>query len=260
MSRRRRHHSRRRLLLAALALACPLLAVFVILPWVAARLAARTGSFSILNDIAKPFEAVAELGEEVVEGAEAAWNAITTVWRFLQHSGGVLDVAWDWVVHGVEWAARQGEQLADETYRTIAHLITHTLPELAEWVYRNSILWAWREIKKLARHVFAFIEHVIRWAQRELHRLYMLAAHWVHRLWRWAQHAVWWVEHRAGRVWFLLTHPDKLALMLAEHIIEPAFRWLMRKGAGLAVRLLKHEIARGSGLERFIEDVLHDML
>lgn len=255
-----RSRRRRKMLLIMLAVCCPLLFAFVILPWVAARLALRTGSMSILDQIGEAFSPVVELGEEVIEGAEAAWNALVTVWRFLQHAGGVLDVAWDWIVHGVEWAAQQAEQLAEETYRTIAHLLTRTLPELAEWVYRHSILWAWREIERLARRVFAFIRHVIHWAERKLHHLYELAAHWVHRLYRWAQHAVWWVEHRAHRVWFLLTHPDKLALMLAQHIIAPAFAWMLRYGSKLAVRLLKHELRRGSELEHFIEDVLHDML
>lgn len=250
----------RRVLLLTLAVACPLLALLLALPWLAARLAARTGSYSIFEAIAEPFEEVVGLGEEVVQGAEAAFNAIIAVWNYLRAAGGLLAAAWNWVSNGVEWFASQAEQLTDETFRTLAWLATRAIPEAAEWVYRHAILWALRELERLWRRAVALVEHAVRWVERELHRLYELARHWIDRIYRWAQHAVFWVEHHAAYVLYLLTHPEKLAIMLAKHILLPIVQWLLRSGSKLVAYLLKHELSRSGELDTLIEDVLHDLL
>lgn len=215
---------------------------------------------SIFDDIGKVFDPVVELGEEVIEGAEAAYHAIAIVWKYLTETARFVTVAWDWVVKGVEWFADQAEALAEETFGAMWHILTQVIPEVAEWVYRHAILWALHQIEGLAKRAWHWVRSAIRWAQREFLKAERFVKHLFHNIIKWAEHAVWWVKHRAEYVWHILTHLPRLAAMLAAHIVEPILKWLFRHGSKIVVRLLRSAAHQGSDVERFVEDVLHDML
>lgn len=215
---------------------------------------------SIIDSAEKLASGIIGGAEDVVGLAKRVWDAFKLVWWFLTHVGQLLDEAWVWLVHGVEWFGEQLDHLAGETFGTLWNLVTHVVPSLAAWAYTHSIGWAWKEIVLLEHAVHKFIDDVIKWAGKALHDLEKLLLGWVHKILHWAHNAVWWVAHRAETVWHLLTHPAVLAELLAAHIVWPVVRWFLKAGAHVVVSLLKQAASRGSEVEHLLEDVIHDML
>lgn len=215
---------------------------------------------SIIDDIGGAVGSVIGAAEDVGKFAGKVWHAFKLVWWLLTHVAVLLENAWDWVVHGVEWFGLQAEQLASHTFGTFWNLIMHTLPGLVAWTYNHSIGWAYKEILLAVHAIHKFIDDVIKWAGKAFNDVRRTIVHWVREITHWAAGAVRWVTHFGDTVWRLISHPGQLANILADHIVWPVVRWLLRSGANIVVYLLKQAIHSGSGVEHLIEDILHDML
>lgn len=215
---------------------------------------------SIIGKIEGAVGGVISAGEDVVGLAKKVWDAFKSLWWLLDHAALLLTDAWDWMVKGAEYIGVGMEHLISQTGGAIWDLVTHDLPALASWVYRNAIAWAWHEITALAGAVEHRVLGVIHWAGHELHRLEQLILGWVKSLIRWAEGAVRWVERFGGIVWHLISHPLVLAELLADYIVWPVVKWFLRAGAHIVVYLLKRAATQGSEVEHLFEDVLHDLL
>lgn len=215
---------------------------------------------SVIDTVGEGFEAALGAGESVVHGAEAAYHGFIRVWHFLTVVAQWLLTAWGTLWNGVSWFATQAEVLAHEIFGTIWHVAFSIIPNLAKWVYNNVIRWAFDELVKLADEAYHWVSEAVRWAERELHRAVRDLRGFIGGVVNWAKHAVWWVEHHAHYVLFMLTHPEKLVLLIVDHIVWPIVKWILRSGASIIVWLLKDAAGRGNEIEHFLEDVLHDML
>ena len=219
---------------------------------------------SVLKDVGNALESAGEAvvggAEDVIKLAGKVFKAFEWVWWFLKSTAKVLDGAWDWVVHGAEWIGVNLDDLASETFGWAWGIVSHLVPNIAAWVYNNSIGWAFKEIGVLASESWKWVKGAVSWAGKELDKLGKLLSHEVKSIEKWAAGAVHWFEHRAAYVWHLLTHPLDLANILAEHIVWPIVKWILKSSAPIFVWLFKAAASEGSAVEHLIEDILHDML
>lgn len=205
-------------------------------------------------------EAVISAGESVVHLAEKVFHGFEWLWWFLKNTAKILDGAWDWVVHGVEWLGINLDHLAGETFGWGWGIVTHLLPSLVAWAYNNSIGWAWGELKMLAKSAAKAVSDALKWAAKEIDYVEKVIGRDVKSVTKWAAGAVSWVEHRAEYVWHLLTHPAALAELLAADIVVPIVKFILKSSAPIVVWLLKGALSEGSEAEHLVEDILHDLL
>jgi hypothetical protein len=219
---------------------------------------------SIIDDVGNALEeaggAVVGAAESVAHLAGKVFKAFEWVWWFLKNAAALVFGAWDWMIHGVEWLGVNLDHLAGETFGWAWGIVSHLIPTIAAWVYNHSIGWAFKEIEIAAADAWKWVKGAVSWAGKELSKLGKLLAHEVGVLTKWAAKAVWWVEHRAEWVWHLITHPEALAKLLADHIVLPIVKWILKSSAPIFVWLFKEAASEGSAIEKLIEDILHDML
>lgn len=141
-------------------------------------------------------------------------------------------------------------------YSLVQWVITKGIPDLANW--------AASELAKLADYA----KGVYNWALSELGRIESWAlgeldklAQWVLRnvwdpLWNAIASAVKWIENEGAYVYYLVTHPDKLAQLLAEYALS---QWLNlgRRFAKPFIKWLVHNIiAEVPTVSSIIEDII----
>jgi hypothetical protein len=215
---------------------------------------------SVVGDIESFIGDVKATAVEVEEFIKKIPKVIAYVWAQIAAAARDLLGAWSWVVHGVEWIGNRLEYLGEETWGTLWEMLEHTIPEGLEWLYNHSVGYAVEGIHEVAVDTAKFIHEVYDDAKKAVHEVLGKLDAAIKGAYHWVEHAVWWVEHRAEWVWHLLTHPEQLAEMLAEHLVWPLLRWMLKGGSSVIVWLLKDAASKGSEVDHLFEDVLHDLL
>lgn len=182
-------------------------------------------------------------------------------------ASGVLSTIERWVVGALNvvysyfsdlisqlWVGLQ--QLANTINKYIGQLelTLYNMYNLLQWVLNTGIPelenWALNQVTK----VYDYAKSVYAWALSELNRLEAWAVGELDKLTQWILKNIWdplwnaitnavkWIENEGAYVYYLLTHPDKLAAFLAKYILgtwmdlgrtfsKPFIKWLVHNMA-----------------------------
>lgn len=188
--------------------------------------------------------------------AEGVWHAITDLWGFLRHIGGILDGAWTSMVNGVEWFAGQLGEWVSWVYNTLWHIIGELIPGAIVWAIDHATKWAARAIGKLSNWAKHAVENIIKTAKEAWHDVKHYAQHLYNVVTKWANTAVQWVGKFGSKVWHLLSHPDNLAKWLVEAIALPLFLWFLRRSAPMVAWFVRTTVARTGEFAHIIEEII----
>lgn len=198
--------------------------------------------------------------ESAVQGAEKAIHAIEAAWAFLTGSYQILDAAWTWMVNGAEWLGGNVEKWAGETFGTLWHTITATIPDAIAWVFNQAAKWAYGVASRVYHELRSFATNILHFLERLIHTLVNAVRGLLLTFIRWATNPIRWVLQWGAWLVNLVTHPERLADWIAASIIEPVVRWLLKEGAKVIVWMLRQVQHEGSEFAHLIEEVLHDLL
>lgn len=214
----------------------------------------------VLEAIGGFFTGLAGIPAEVLKAAEAAWNAIKTVWAFLTRAGQVLDSAWTWMVHGAEDLGGMLEAWVGEAFNALWVTLTQTIPGAISWVFLEAVHWAGRAVKHAWDVLAKSIHDVKQWLAELIHRLVGIVKAALGQFIHWATSPIRWVLHWGAWIVNLLTHPDHLAKWVAGAIIEPIVEWLLSAGSAVFVWLLRKAADASSAFAHVIEDAISKVL
>lgn len=169
------------------------------------------------------------------------WHALITLGSELNALGDELSKAVNGLYHLLQWVIDTG------------------LPQLENW--------ALGELNKLREYSIG----VYQWAVSEIHRLGVLVLSELNKLGQWVLRNVWdplwnavqgvlhWIEHEGAYVYYLLTHPDKLAAILAEWILSQWMSLGRRFAKPFARWLLHNMILDAPFIGSIIEDIISSL-
>lgn len=172
-------------------------------------------------------------------------NLINQVWRSLQSLANAINTA-------VAWLEKSLYSLGT----SIQWIITKGIPQVTHW--------ALNELNKLA----TYIKSVYNWVLGELKRLEVWVQGELNKLVQWVIQHVWtplwnaiagilkWIQKEGAYVYYMLTHPDKLAAFLAEYVLS---HWMTlgKKFARPFARWLLHNMmAEVPTVSSIIEDII----
>ena len=166
------------------------------------------------------------------------------------------------------WSGLQNLANAIDRYVKYLEQAIYSIYTLAQWIITKGIPqlanWALNELSKL----YDYARSVYRWAVSELARLEKWAQGELNKVIQWVIHHIWeplynavtnairWIEREGAFVYYLLTHPDKLAALLAQYVLS---QWmnLGKRFAKPFVRWLVHNIiAEVPMVANVIEDII----
>lgn len=199
-----------------------------------------------------------------VSDIKAAWHwitgAITAVYSYFSNLIDQLNNALNWLDSVIN------------RYVTDIYNAIQTAWNAVQWVIHigipNVVSWAENELAKARNYAVGLYN----WAVSELGRLENWAlsqldklANWVLQniwdpLWNWIQSAIRWIENEGAYAYFLLTHPDQLAILLAKYILS-AWMDLASKYGRVFVRwLMSHMISDSKWFANLLENILSALL
>lgn len=199
---------------------------------------------------------VAGIPGDIKDAVSKIKHAITAVWFFLIHIGGLITGAWDWMVNGVAWFSGQVSNWAAAVYSTAWHTLTNVIPGAAAWAVRKALGLAGVALAKVEGWLKGLIHNAIRWAKGELHKLAATAKGWVNSVIRFVTAPIRWIYHVAKGAVELVLHPEALAKWLVGHLVVPLVLWVMRSGSPVLSWFIKRFIASGGELAALLEDVI----
>lgn len=172
-------------------------------------------------------------------------NLIDQIWSALRILGNSITTFAGWVESGIT-----------DLYHLIRWVIDVGIPRVLQW--------AESELAKLASYLsqlrdwaISQLEKLGQWALSELNKL----TQWVLKnvwdpLWNAITGAIRWIEKEGAYVYYLITHPDKLAAVLAQYILSNIMM-LGRRFAKPFVRWLLHNmISEIPSISSIIEDII----
>jgi hypothetical protein len=159
------------------------------------------------------------------------------------------------------WSLIQSvERLAQSIYTIVVNWVINNLVSLEAWVGR---LW---------NSLYSYAQGIAAWTSGWISRIYSDVTGWISGLENWVLRDIWdplynfisgalrWIAREGAWVFYLLTHPDQLALLLGRYILG-AWMNLGRRYAGPMGRWMIHTLMSLSGdlagiLEDFIAGIL----
>lgn len=185
-------------------------------------------------------------GEKTADVIRMVHSGLLTLWRILRNLGHTVGAAWHHFTGAVEWLMAWLDEVAGR------------IAVLLRWLYRTVIPAAIRHALALAAHyvqvvagrIEAWARGAISWLRDRLLGIIADLHNWAHAAVRWLTTRLsdaWTLLSRtARRVWNLLDDPAHLAEWAIGAIVAallrwafrnavPVGRWVMRKGASLAL-------------------------
>lgn len=196
-------------------------------------------------------------------------------------AGGVLSSVEKWIVGALNTVYSYFDNLISQLWTGLQRLANalnnyvykleqslYSLYTLAQWIITKGIPqlanWALNELGRLrdyARSIYDWavkqLAYLEAWAQGELNRLLQ----WVLRnvwdpLWSAITNVIKWIEHEGAFVYYLLTHPDKLAAVLAQYVLSQVMN-LGRRFARPFIKWLMHNMVNEiPSVSSIIEDII----
>jgi hypothetical protein len=196
-----------------------------------------------------------------------AGGVLTSVEKWL---AGAINVVYSYFNNLISqlWSGLQ--QLASTINRYIGQLeqSLYSLYTLAQWIITKGIpqlaSWAWNELGRLRDYAV----HLYDWAASELNRLRAWAVSELNNVIQWVIHHIWnplwtaitsaikWIEKEGAYVYYLLTHPDKLAALIGQYVLSQAMNLGKRFAKPFVKWLVHNMIHEIPFLTGIIEDII----
>ena len=166
-------------------------------------------------------------GDIVKEALAWVEHAMALMWRALVHVFSLVNDAWKHMVIAAQIVADLIYGVAHKLY-VLAHWVVHTaLPAVYRWIAHEaarleslarSLVSHLREwAADLIRDLWSFVNGIVPWVLDHVYKpLHDLATRALH-----------WIEHEGYYAYNLLTHPDRLALLLLAPLWQ-AFLFVLR--------------------------------
>lgn len=170
---------------------------------------------------------------------------INQIWSGISVLSNSLDSFVKWVENGISDLYHLAQWIIDVGIPRIVNWAENELAKLASYLAQLRD-WAISELKSLGN-----------WALGELNKL----AQWVLKnvwdpLWNAVSGVIRWVQKEGAYVYYLITHPDKLAAILGQYVLANAMS-LGRKFAKPFVKWLVHNMVREvPSIASVIEDII----
>jgi len=196
---------------------------------------------------------VADIWHHVISLISAVWSYADRIYNVLAHD---VTTVYDSLIHFA---------------KSVDKWVTHTvdwLRGLIQQVYHDIVSWAVRQLNNLRN----FAVSAYRWTVRELDKLASSISATAHAITSWVIQHIWqpldnaitgaihWIEHEGAFAYDLVTHPDKLAALLAAYL----FRFwlaLLRQWAVPITRFVLHQSrALVPDFVSILEDVITKVL
>jgi hypothetical protein len=193
-----------------------------------------------------------------VGGTVVPWirDLIHGVWGWLSTLFGHVGNAWHDMFRAGKWIHLALAHFGLEALATVWDIIFKRLPKI--------VTWAWDHIQNLwhfATHIYRLL---LKWVENLIHRIEVA----IHDAIMWVTIHIWrplkadflnawhWITHEGARVFYYITHPDKLA----ELVFDSLLALLERESWAVSAKLGKFFLALiHHNLKRFvllIEDIL----
>lgn len=191
---------------------------------------------------------------------KSAWRwltgAISAVYSYFDNLINQLDDALNWLERQINRYIGDIEQGLRDAYGAIQWVIHTGLPDAIHWAERE-IAKAYNYALGLYHAAINELDNLLRWAQDEINRL----AQWVLKniwdpLWSHIQGIIRWIENEGAYVYYLLTHPDQLALLIGRYLFK-SWMDLTSRYAKTFVRWLMHAMISESS---FVANKLEDLI
>lgn len=199
-----------------------------------------------------------------VSDLKAAWRwitgAITAVYSYFNNLIDQLYNALNWLDSVINRYVNDIWRAITAAWNLLQWVVTVGIPRLAKWA-ENEIAKAYNYAVGLYHWAVSELQRLEKWALGELDKFYQ----WVLRniwdpLWNGLQRIVRWVEHEGAYVYYLLTHPDQLAILLGKYILASWISLASKYGRVVARWVLHNMLNDAKWLANLLEDVISSLL
>lgn len=186
-------------------------------------------------------------------------GAINAVYSFFN---GLIDKVWQGIqslAHAVQGIVDTIWQQLVSLYHLIRWVIDVGIPELARWAqnelnkvrdFINRVLdWIGSQLTKLGNWVLSELNKLAQW----------IITHVWDPLWNLIQDVKRWIETNGVYVYYLLTHPDKLAALLGKWLLANIVSLGIRSSKPFISWLLHNMISESSLVGRTLEDIISSL-
>ncbi len=199
-----------------------------------------------------------------VTDIKAAWKwltgAITAVYSFFN---GLIDQLWkslSWLDSVINRYVSDIYKAIQAAWNAVQWVITVGIPRLAKWA-ENEIAKAYNYAVGIYHWALSELGRLEKWALSQLNKL----VDWILRniwdpLWNSLQRLIRWVEREGAYVYYLLTHPDQLALLIGKYILASWMNLASKYGRVVARWLLHNMLSDGKWLANFLENIISSLL
>lgn len=194
---------------------------------------------------------------------KAAWKwltgAISAVYSYFDNLINQLEDALNWLERHINQYVSDIYKAIQYAWNAVQWVITVGIPQLAKWA-ENEIAKAYNYAVGVYHWILSEIGRLENWALGELNKLYQ----WVLRnvwdpLWNTVKSIVQWIEREGAYVYYLITHPDKLALLLGKYILASWMGLASKYGKIVARWILHNALSDGAWLANFLEDIISSL-
>ena len=204
------------------------------------------------------------LGGWVVGGVEDLWNKVVAI---VQAVYSYIDAWINNVVGDFTWLYNVFSSWVSSIERWVGDIETFVL-NYANTLYNDVTSW----VARLYNDVWNYIRSGLQWLSDWVNRIVGYFTGWINSVVNWVIRNIWnplynyvsgilrWIENEGAWVFYMITHPDQLALLLARYILG-AWISLGRRYAGAVARWVVHGMIAAAGdiagiLEDFIAGIL----
>lgn len=195
---------------------------------------------------------------------KAAWKwitgAITAVYSYFNNLIDQLNNALNWLDSVVSRYVNDIWRVLNSAWNLLQWVITVGIPQLARWA-ENKLAEAYNYAVGIYHWAVSELQKLASWAESKLAEL----ANWVLKnvwdpLWNGLQRIIRWVENEGAYVYYLLTHPEQLALLIGKYILASWMGLASKYGRAVARWILHNMLSDAKWLANLLEDVISSLL
>lgn len=204
------------------------------------------------------------LGNWAIGGLDDLWNKIVSV---VQAVYSYIDAWVNSIVGDFSWLWNTFSGWINSLEKWVGEIETFVL-NYANTLYNDVTSW----VGRIWNDLYGFITGSIKWLSDWVNRIVGFFTGWINSVVNWVIRNIWdplynsisgvihWIENEGAWVFYMITHPDQLALLLGRYILA-AWIGLGRRYAGAVARWVIHGMIAAAGdvagiLEDFIAGIL----
>lgn len=195
---------------------------------------------------------------------KAAWKwltgAITAVYSYFNNLIDQLSNALNWLDGVINRYVNDIYKAISSAWNLIQWIVNVGIPRVINWA-ENEIAKAYNYAVGLYHWALSQIQKLASWAESKITEL----ANWVIKnvwdpLWNGLQRAIRWIEREGAYAYYLLTHPDQLALLIARYVLASWMGLASKYGRVVARWILHNMLSDAKWLSNLLEDVISSLL